>query len=466
VSSDAPGGLRAGFTYAVGDMVSVGLRFAPAVIYPFFLAPDEYGVFAVATAISLVMGIVVVFGLKGAAFKQSFDYGNVDDRRSFYGSLWLFIVYGGALLTLLVDLVWGAAFSSTLVNIPYEPYIRLALWSAYLNGFGIVLYEIYRAQTKAAWYVGFSIANALTLVILAFVLVAVLQLGLLGAMLAPAISGLLWAAIYTIVLLPHMRLRFDWLKLRKALAYGLPLVPHQVGHWMLNLSDRIILERNVPISELGVYGFGYNLGNVEQVLANAGNSALMPNYGKAPRDAGKRKALPGLFVTYLGWVAAGALAISIFADEFIAAFMPVAFAGAASIVPWVTLGFFCIGLYYGPMNALTLLAGETRWVWLLTVFAGAVNIGANLLLTPIYGIQAAAANTLLGYAVLFALVYFYSRRFVAVDYPWKRIALICTALVAGVILDKALPLANLLLESGSDVLIWSGFAFLFLARKP
>jgi O-antigen/teichoic acid export membrane protein len=308
--------------------------------------------------------------------------------------------------------------------------------------------------------VGFSLANALTLVLFAFFFVANFQQPLLGAMTAPVVTGFIWALIYSLVLMRHMRLRFDWVKVKRALAYGLPLIPHQLGHWILNLSDRVILEARVPLADLGVYGFGYNLGNVEQVIANAGNSALMPNYGKAPKDAAKRAALPGLFGSYVAWTAAAALAISIFADELITAFMPAGFLQAGSIVPWVALGFFCVSLYYGPMNVITLMAGETRWVWLFTLIAGAVNIGANLLLVPLFGIQAAAVNTLLGYFTLFAMVYWYSRRFVGPIYPWGRIAVICITLVLGILMDRWYASSTMWLEVLSDLGIMSGYALI------
>lgn len=465
MSAPVSGILRSGITYAIGDLISVGLRYAPAVVYPLFLNPSEYGIFVVVTALTLVMGIVVGFGLKGAVFKQTFDYEKTEERKSLYGTIWLFAVVAGAALTLVIDVTWGAFFRDVLGSVPYDPYIRLAIWTAYLNVFGIVLFEIYRAQTKAALYMVFSVANAATLVAFALLFVTVLKLGLLGAVLAPAATGLVWAAVYTIALVPHLRFGFDIQKLRKALAYGLPLIPHQIGHWMLNLSDRIILERSVPIADLGVYGFGYNLGNVQQVLANAGNSALMPNYGLAIKDASKRKMLPALFGRYLVWVAAGALAISIFSDGFIAAFMPASFSAAGSIVPWVALGFFCVSLYYGPMDALTVLAGETRWVWLLTVFAGGVNIGANFLFVPLLGIQAAAMNTLLGYVVLFGLVYVYSRRFVTVVYPWNQIFILCAALAAGVLIDRAIIFPNLWMETVVDLGLFGGFVGYFLVGR-
>jgi O-antigen/teichoic acid export membrane protein len=287
----------------------------------------------------------------------------------------------------------------------------------------------------------------------------------MGALLAPLLTGLLWAGTYAIAQLRFMSLKFDSAKVRRALAYGLPLVPHQIGHWLLNLSDRIILERSVPIGDLGVYGLGYNLGNLEQVAANAGNSALMPNYGKAAQDKQARARLPGLFADYLTWMAGVALAIAIFSDEFILTFMPPAFAGAAAITPWVTLGFFCVALYYGPMNSLTLIAGETRWVWLLTLIAGVVNVSANLILVPVFGIQAAAANTVVGYFVLFILVYVYEARFGGPRYDWSKIGGFCAALVGAIALDR-LVLAGGLLEWLMDTTMLALFVLVFFRPRP
>lgn len=462
VLENSSGQLCIGLTYTIGDLLAVGARYAPAVLYPLFLTPSEYGIYAIATAITTVMGFLVVFGLKGAAFKQSFDYDDSEARKSFYGSLWLFIAIAGAVFVLASGWLWSSLVPNLLESVRFDPYIRLAFWAAYLNSFGIVIYEILRAQSKAAAYVTLSIAHAFTLVFLAFFLVTNLQDRLIGALLAPVITGLIWAILYTLVLFPHIKLRFDAGKVRRALAYGLPLIPHQLGHWMLNLSDRLILEPRVPIADLGAYGFGYNIGNVEQVIANAGNSALMPSYGKAGRDNTKLKGLPDLFTRYVAWAAAGALALSIFSDEFILGLMPAGFAAAANIVPWVALGFFCVALYYGPMNIITLLAGETRWVWLFTLVAGSVNILANLLLVPMFGIQAAAINTLLGYFTLFALVYWYSRRFDAPAYPWKHIAAICALLVTGIALDRLLIFSATWVELTVDLGIMIVYGTIFL----
>jgi O-antigen/teichoic acid export membrane protein len=220
----------------------------------------------------------------------------------------------------------------------------------------------------------------------------------------------------------------------------------------------------VPLGDIGIYGFGYNLGNLQQVVANSGNSVLMPRYGRVQIDPQSRNELPKYFHTYVAWMAAAALAISIFSDEFIDLFMPTSFAGAGAIVPWVALGFFCVALYYGPMNSITLIAGKTRWVWIFTFAAGAVNIMANLLFVPIFGILAAAVDTLLGYFILFLLISLYGKRFDLPKYSWAKIGFVCLGLVIAIIVDRLL-LFPAWLDFITDGLMLIGFILAFTINR-
>jgi O-antigen/teichoic acid export membrane protein len=67
-------------------------------------------------------------------------------------------------------------------------------------------------------------------------------------------------------------------------------------------------------------------------------------------------------------------------------------------------------------------ARATRWIPLATIAAGALNVGLNLLLTPIYGIQAAAVNTAIGFAALLAIVFVVGQRRFPVAYEYGRLA--------------------------------------------
>ena len=75
------------------------------------------------------------------------------------------------------------------------------------------------------------------------------------------------------------------------------------------------------------------------------------------------------------------------------------FREAYRITPWVVGGYVCGGLYLIPTNLL-FWRQRTRVIPLVTLAAGAVNVGLNLWLVPRYGAIAAAWSTLAAYAVL------------------------------------------------------------------
>ena len=76
------------------------------------------------------------------------------------------------------------------------------------------------------------------------------------------------------------------------------------------------------------------------------------------------------------------------------------------------------------MNIITMVVGNTRRVWLITVSAAAVNVLLNLLLVPAFGTLAAAINTTIGYGFLLLGVFLYSRRMChpPIDWESSRIA--------------------------------------------
>ena len=61
-----------------------------------------------------------------------------------------------------------------------------------------------------------------------------------------------------------------------ALAFSLPLVPHALAGWALEMSDRAILTRLLPLHDVGVYSLGYQLGAAMGLVTTAFNAAWVP----------------------------------------------------------------------------------------------------------------------------------------------------------------------------------------------
>jgi O-antigen/teichoic acid export membrane protein len=209
-----------------------------------------------------------------------------------------------------------------------------------------------------------------------------------------------------------------WLSLRRArrddlesgLRMGLPLVPHLAAHWGLNLSDRLILAVYFSTAVVGIYSMGYQIAFVAGLAITEVNRAFMPRYGEAVRDLNARDLLSGharLQVLATVGLAAGA---SLLGPQVVRLVLPSSYVGAAPIIPWVALGFLFLGFYYLPMNLVSIVAGDTKGFWRLTLCAAAVNVFTNLLFVPHFGPMAAAIDTALGFLCLLVLTSIAARR--------------------------------------------------------
>ena len=453
--------IKIGLIYSLGDFIVIGSRFILFLIYGSILTSAEYGMFAVLTAISTVVGILLTMGLKAAAFKHYFDYPTLREKQSYYSTLWFFLTIGSAVLTIIIGFLWGKIPFPILLNVPLDPYIKIALWSSYFsNVYSLVAFEILRASRKPSLFIALAIGNATTLIVFAIIFVYFLGLGVIGSLLTTLITGILWAFIYTHSLRQLLRFTFSIQKLKNALTYSLPFIPHFLSHWLLNFSDRIILEQSVSLDNVGVYSLGYNFGTAQQVVANSGNNAIMPYYGRAAKDESYFDRIPKLNSTYISIMALFALGISIFSDEMIHWFFSESYSQSADIVFWIALGFFSIALYYGPMNTITLIAGKSKFIWVITLIAGLVNILLNLLLIPHFGIIAAAINTLIGYVLMFILIFFYSLKLSPMKYEFKRLIFVVSGLLIGIAVDKLLNPQAISGEIGLDSFIFLIYAFL------
>ncbi len=114
------------------------------------------------------------------------------------------------------------------------------------------------------------------------------------------------------------------------------------------------------------------------------------------------------------------LAAALLGPVVISVALPLAYADAVPIVAWVAVGFVFYGWYTIPMNALSIIRGDTKWAWTATALAASVNVGANIVLVPRIGIMAAAVNTALGYGVLLVAAWLLARRANAMTIPLER----------------------------------------------
>ena len=372
-----------------------------------------------------MLGLLYPLGLRGAVSRSFYEHGTVEERKERMGTLWIAMAVSAGVMALALDRLGPWLAGTILPEVPFHPYLRLAVWTAFLGVLGLAPLALLQAQERQRRVRGGD--------------------GRFGALddgsdCMAGGSGSRRRGLpagspdrrrswrrYPISgsRLARSDRCFEPRVLVAALGYSLPLVPHTLAGWALEMSDRAILTRLLPLHDVGVYSLGYQLGAVLGLLTTAFNAAWVPLlFGTLKAEGEAAHARLARLATYyamvlcfigLGWSLLVEYAIVLFAGP--------EFRGAHRITPWVVGGYVFAGLYLIPTNLL-FWRQQTRVFPLVTLAAGAVNVGLNLWLVPQYGTIAAAWSTLAAYASLLLLTWRSAERVHPFPYEYRRVGLI------------------------------------------
>ena len=430
--------LRGTVAFTAGAVLQRAIVF---LLLPFFtqvLSPSEFGQIGVITTLAAVLSVLASFGLETAIFRGYIAACDESNRAEFVDTV------GG--FALVVPLALAAVFSllaapvlAVLFVVPADALRNAAFGAALTTSATLVPLTLLRAQERFGDYLQLTALQVLVTPVLTILFVAVFGWGVTGWMLAFALSSLALLVRGLVILRHRWSLATDLAPLRSALAFGVPLIPHALSHWGLSVSDRAILGAYVAAPQVGAYYVAYLASMPIGLIAIALSQATQPMYAEA--GSVESRADIGVVITVQAVVIiALTAAVALIGPAVALLLFPPDFAATAGLIPWLAIGTGFFGLYLIPMNAISVMAGRTRRVWIITVLAAAVNIGLNLMFVPRIGTMAAAVNTMIGYGLLLAGVLLYMRRVCDPPIPieWARIAVGALAIVIPSIITAAL----------------------------
>jgi O-antigen/teichoic acid export membrane protein len=372
------------------------------------LAPAEYGQIAILVAAATVLGSVISLGLEASVIRECVRLrDSPHERATFLNSIGWFTLVAPAVAAVIA---WVAAVTFGGFGLRSEAILLAALSVAAQTTTTVFVGAALRADERLKDYLLLTLVTSVVTAALTIYFLFGVGAGPTGWF-AGALGGGVAGAATGLLLLRHRWSRgISWVAVRGALLFGLPLLPHSLAHWVLNLSDRVILGAYVDDAVVGTYNLAYQAAAPIGLVLIAVHQGVMPLYPRAAGEGVLRARLTRIVTghVHLGaWLGmAGALLI----PTVILRFFPPAYAGAVAFVPWIAIGYVLFGLYLIPMDSMSLMVGRTRWLWIPTVLAAATNLIVNILFIPRFGAIAAAIATVAAYGVLLAGVILTRRR--------------------------------------------------------
>lgn len=360
-------------------------------------------------------------GLRGAVARHYYDYVDAEEVREYLGTIFLFFLVVGITVVISLSLFGEPLFDGLFAELPFHPYILLTLWTALFAATRGILLSLYRAREQAGRYVLLQVGKFLVSLVIIIYFVVILKQGALGRILGDFLSGLIFFVIFLILTLREAKLSFSVSKLRSALKFGLPLVPHSLAGWVLAAADRVLLERMTSLSEVGLYNLGYQIGMVMSFIVSSINFAWAPIfYDTAKRDPNAKPILSRMFTLYTVVVSTLAVGVILFSREVILIMTAKPYHKAYSVVPAVTIGYLFQGMYF--MSVAPIFYRKKTYVMpFLTGIAAASNIGLNLLWIPRLGMMGAAYATLISFGLLFGLTHYFAQRYYRLPYEYRKV---------------------------------------------
>ena len=441
--------------YAIGTF---GVRAIGILLLPFYtryLTPADYGVIGVASAVISIFLVLATLSLHASVTYLFFQAKGELERRRSIGAVWVGLALSAVSLTIASDWLGDRFGSAFFREVPFEPYLRLAIWIALLTSFSLIPLNLLQAMERPRSYVALILVGTVVTTGLMIWQVVFREAGAQGYLRGMLLGGLFMLIPYLVVTLRNVRPNLDLQPLKFALVYGLPLIPHGLAAWLLELSDRVILERFVSLTDLGVYSLGYLLSSVIHLLGAAINNAWVPYMFRRLADEGdSAKSDLAVFTTYyfvlISWSALGLALLSKVALVLLAT---KAYFGAASIMPWVIAGMVMHAMYVIPVGFL-FREKRTVPIAVASVSASLLNLGANLVLIPRYGIAAAAFATFLSYFVLLFLVWLSARRVSPIPYEYPRLAIVAAVALSLFFVGNAFSMDSIAAEATAKGALW------------
>lgn len=390
--------------YSIGEILPRALNFILLPVYTKYLSPTDYGINSYAHTIILFLYVLGAFSLNSYVLRYYFIHDNEEERKSLIGTAQLAIIMLNAVILSLAFLLMPGIISSYSIQVPWEPYFRLAFIINFLDSFSVIPLVVYRVRQEAIKFVLLGFSRTLFTVILTVYLLIVEHRGLLGTFQAQLYIYLPYTFIYLVILNRYGRWHINLDYLKEGLKYATPLIPGAIGYIFLSMSDRIILERHVGMDELGIYNVACSMAIVLNVIIQSGYKAIEPELFRRFGNEGFFEFVRKSQGVFFSVIYISAMALSLFSQEVFNMMTTDSFHKGYILVPALVVGVIMTGqnVIYGGI-----LGGEcrTKVIGIATIIGAVVSVIFNLCFVPYWGTYAAAVASAVSFFVMNTILF-------------------------------------------------------------
>lgn len=437
------------FIYTVGNVMSKALIFILMPLYTRYLQQAGYGEIETVRVLCGVFAIVLFMGLDGAVGRFYFDFkeGQETERARYLGSILVVILLVGMCVGGALSFFGAGAFSYIAPEVPMS-YVRYGIWATFFALPFLYLSVVLQAAEKSISYISLQVIQVSLMLGGSIALVVIMKKGVLGKL-----QGDLLAATLMFVVCGAYVFRSKLISpcisgglIRESFKFGLPVIPHLLSAWVFNLSGRVVLQHYYPMSDVGIYSVGQNVGMIVMILATSFNNAWAPFvFRQASNNESAKDVIARLTTLFIVVLCGIGLMLSAASRWVVHVMAGNGYEGAAPVAEIIIFSYVVYGIYFVLTNQIW-YAKKTHYLPFITGTTAIFSLAISILLIPKFGIMGAAYALLLSSTFYVILTYFFSIKAYPVKYQIHLVGFCVAVTLFTYVAMKFISIENILLD--------------------
>ncbi|MDA3779122.1 MAG: oligosaccharide flippase family protein [Bacteroidales bacterium] len=408
--------------YAIGNILPQAAGFILLPIYTRYLTPGDYGIVSSMQVLSTILAVFFTLAIDRSILRLYFDYKTDKDKKDYLGTITISLI---VIATIILSLLFAfkGIVGDIYESIEFYPYYLYAILTAFLTIFSIIPKVYLQVEEKAGKFVLLSIVQFIFTTGLVLWFIIGEKSGAVGMLKGRLFGNIITLPIYFYLAYRIINFTFKFQVLKESLSFSLPMIPGLLSAWILNLSDRVFIERYFNLHDVGIYSLGYKIAGLVLILTSAFYLAYSPVFYRLANSKDQEVAKSTLYKynnVYIMVILLITFLISLFSKEAIQILLDKKYFEAYKIVPIISFAYL-ISQASGLFNLMVYQEKKVvKLMWIGVTGAG-LNIILNFLLVPNLGAYGAAYATVLSFRVVFILSFRYAKKCYYIPFNWRQI---------------------------------------------
>lgn len=399
--------------YVLGDIFPKILAFASFPILTTYLTPADYGIVSYVNTILMVLTTLGFLCINTYYSVYYYRQESENAQKRLLGNISIFIAGINIILSALFFIFGGRFFALLESNINFYPYIALGIATYLANTFTVLPSALYRLQERPLPFTVLNVSRGLMHLALTLMLVVVYKYTAVGVLWANFLVSAIYAGVFIVIIYRHAIFCFDWTQIKAALRFSLPLLPGSIAYFLISMSDRILIDKYLNLTDLGIYSTASTLALILNVVSYGAYKAFEPHIYKTYGCENFNRTFAKIRNAFAFLLLSGVLGLALFAREFFEVMASIKFSSAYFYVPMILIGVYASSmlLLYGTL----IKAREKTMIYsCIIIIGGCISVALNIFAIPRFGLLGASLVSGLIFTVMLGAAMFYSK--LKIDY--------------------------------------------------